>query len=185
MEGGEVYFSCNIFSGLKNDVWYFWCTLYHLISDTLFSVHSNFSACCILLFYDNAVSIGAQRKGWLRRLFLGSNPWYFDFWVFDHTKSTAHFHFCFCLKYFSRYLVNDLSIFLSVLKINWIEKFSRGGWSGLGMVPVGIHPTSIGILNGHPTEIPPDKMLGGVVQNCHTCHWNIHWTMKIQMDIEG
>ena len=129
-------------------------------------MHSNFSACCILLFYDNAVSIGAQRKGWLRRLFLGSNPWYFDFWVFDHTKSTAHFHFCFCLKYFSRYLVNDLSIFLSVLKINWIEKFLRGGWSGFGMVPVGINPTSIGILNGHPTEIPPDKMLGGVVQNC-------------------
>ena len=129
-------------------------------------MHSNFSACCILLFYDNAVSIGAQRKVWLRRLFLGSNPWYFDFWVFDHTKSTAHFHFCFCLKYFSRYLVNDLSIFLSVLKINWIEKFLRGGWSGFGMVPVGIHPTSIGILNVHPTKIPPDKILGGVVQNC-------------------
>ena len=34
------------------------------------------------------------------------------------------------------------------------------------MLQVGIHPTSIGILNGHPTEIPPDKMLGGVVQNC-------------------
>ena len=42
----------------------------------------------------------------------------------------------------------------------------RGGWSGFGMATVGMDPTSITILNGHPTKIPPDKILGGVVQNC-------------------
>ena len=34
------------------------------------------------------------------------------------------------------------------------------------MATVGIHPTSIEVLNSHPTKIPPDKTLGGVVQNC-------------------
>ena len=35
----------------------------------------------------------------------------------------------------------------------------RGGWSGFGMVTVGIHPTDFEL---NPTKIPP----GGVVQNC-------------------
>ena len=35
----------------------------------------------------------------------------------------------------------------------------RGGWSGFGMVTVGIHPTDFEL---NPTKIPP----GGVVKNC-------------------
>ena len=35
----------------------------------------------------------------------------------------------------------------------------EGGWSGIGMVTVGIHPTDLEL---DPTKIPP----GGVVQNC-------------------
>ena len=39
----------------------------------------------------------------------------------------------------------------------------RGGWSGFGMVTVGIHPTDFEL---NPTKIPP----GGVVQNCLVLH---------------
>ena len=34
------------------------------------------------------------------------------------------------------------------------------------MATVGIDPTNFGILNGHPTKIPPGEILGGVVKNC-------------------
>ena len=57
-------------------------------------------------------------------------------------------------------------IFFLVLKINEVKEITRGGWLGFGMVTVGIDPTSITILNGHPTKIPPDQILGGVVKNC-------------------
>ena len=39
------------------------------------------------------------------------------------------------------------------------QKILRGGWSGIGMATVGIHPTDLEL---DPTKIPP----GGVVQNC-------------------
>ena len=42
----------------------------------------------------------------------------------------------------------------------------KRGWSGIGMATVGIDPTNFGILNGHPTKIPPGEILGGVVKNC-------------------
>ena len=34
------------------------------------------------------------------------------------------------------------------------------------MATVGIDPNTFEVLNGHPNEIPTDKILGGVVQNC-------------------
>ena len=34
------------------------------------------------------------------------------------------------------------------------------------MATVGIDPTNFGILNDHPTKIPPGELLGGVVKNC-------------------
>ena len=48
------------------------------------------------------------------------------------------------------------------------KKIARGGWSGFGMVTVGIDPNTFEVLNGHPNKIPTDKILGGVVQNCPT-----------------
>ena len=39
------------------------------------------------------------------------------------------------------------------------SKSLEGGWSGIGMATVGIHPTDLEL---DPTKIPP----GGVVQNC-------------------
>ena len=35
------------------------------------------------------------------------------------------------------------------------------------MATVGIDPNTFEVLNGHPNKIPTDKILGGVVQNCH------------------
>ena len=87
-------------------------------------------------------------------------------WFFIPPKSCLTFTFVIVLNIFGRYLENELTSFLSVLQINWVNKILRGGWSGFGMVTVGMDPTSITILNGHPTKIPPDKILGGVVQNC-------------------
>ena len=49
-----------------------------------------------------------------------------------------------------------------VQKINQVKEITRGGWSGFGMVTVGIDPTDFKL---NPTKIPP----GGVVQNCQ-CH---------------
>ena len=95
--------------------------------------------------------------------------WDLHSWFFISPKPFLTFTFVIVLNIFGRYLENELTSFLSVLQINWVNKILRGGWSGFGMVPVGIHPTSIGILNGHPTKIPPDKILGGVVQNCQSC----------------
>ena len=51
-----------------------------------------------------------------------------------------------------------------------MSKKREGGWSGIGMATVGINPTNFGILNGHPTKIPPGEILGGVVKNCLKCH---------------
>ena len=34
------------------------------------------------------------------------------------------------------------------------------------MATVGIDPNTFEVLNGHPTKIPTDEILGGVVQNC-------------------
>ena len=48
-----------------------------------------------------------------------------------------------------------------------MSKKREGGWSGIGMATVGIDPTNFGILNDHPTKIPPGELLGGVVKNCH------------------
>ena len=45
----------------------------------------------------------------------------------------------------------------------------RGGWSGFGMVIVGINPTSFEL---HPTTIPP----GGVVQNCLYKYVLVFWS---------
>ena len=59
-----------------------------------------------------------------------------------------------------------LHLFL-VLKINGVKKIARGGWPGFGMVTVGMDPNTFEVLNGHPNKIPTDKILGGVVQNCH------------------
>ena len=47
-----------------------------------------------------------------------------------------------------------------------MSKKREGGWSGIGMATVGIDPTNFGILNDHPTKIPPGELLGGVVKNC-------------------
>ena len=49
-----------------------------------------------------------------------------------------------------------------------MSKKREGGWSGIGMATVGIDPTNFGILNDHPTKIPPGELLGGVVKNCPT-----------------
>ena len=38
----------------------------------------------------------------------------------------------------------------------------EGGWSGIGMATVGIHPNDFDL---YPNKIPP----GRVVQNCHLC----------------
>ena len=65
--------------------------------------------------------------------------------------------------YFMLYLKNDPNNFILVLKLNYVKKISRGGWSGFGMETVGIHPNDFGVLNGHPNKIPTNEMLGGVV----------------------
>ena len=54
-----------------------------------------------------------------------------------------------------------------VQKINQVKKINRGGWTGFGTTTVGIDPNTFEVLNGHPNKIPTDKILGGVVQNCH------------------
>ena len=64
------------------------------------------------------------------------------------------------------YPENDPNNFILVLKLNYVQKISRGGWSGFGMVTVGIHPNDFGFLNGHPNKIPTNEMLGDVVKNC-------------------
>ena len=61
------------------------------------------------------------------------------------------------------YLKNDPKDFILVLKLNYVKKISRGGWLGIGMETVGIHPNDFGVLNGHPNKIQTNEMLGGVV----------------------
>ena len=58
----------------------------------------------------------------------------------------------------------NVHLFL-VQKINQVKKINRGGWTGFGMVTVGIDPNTFEVLNGHPTKIPTDRILGDVVQN--------------------
>ena len=67
---------------------------------------------------------------------------------------------------FMSYPENDPNNFILVLKLNYVQKISRGGWSGFGMETVGIHPNECGVLNGHPNKIPTNEMLGDVVKNC-------------------
>ena len=67
---------------------------------------------------------------------------------------------------FMSYLGNVPNNFILVLKLNYVKKISRGGWSGFGMETVGIHPNDFGVLNGHPNKIPTNEMLGDVVKNC-------------------
>ena len=87
---------------------------------------------------------------------------------------TQHFHFFNGWSWFewssqqnpNTYIFEvKLHLFL-VLKMNWVQKIARGGWSGFGMATVGIDPNTFEVLNGHPNKIPTDKILGGVVQNC-------------------
>ena len=59
----------------------------------------------------------------------------------------------------------NVHLFL-VQKINQVQKINRGGWTGFGTATVGIDPNTFEVLNGHPTKIPTDEILGGVVQNC-------------------
>ena len=59
----------------------------------------------------------------------------------------------------------NVHLFL-VQKINQVKKINRGGWTGFGTATVGIDPNTFEVLNGHPTKIPTDEILGGVVQNC-------------------
>ena len=70
-------------------------------------------------------------------------------------------------KHWWDYIRMSFQISFLVQKINQVKEITRGGWSGFGTETVGIDPTNIEFLNGHPTKIPPDKILGGVVQNCH------------------
>ena len=58
----------------------------------------------------------------------------------------------------------NVHLFL-VQKINEVPKINRGGWTGFGTATVGIDPNTFEVLNGHPTKIPTDEILGGVVQN--------------------
>ena len=51
------------------------------------------------------------------------------------------------------------------------QKILRGGWSGIGMATVGIHPTDLEL---DPTKIPP----GGVVQNCPSVFQTIYGDLK-------
>ena len=57
-------------------------------------------------------------------------------------------------------------ILFLVQKMKRVKQIGRGGWSGFVMVTVGIDPNTFEVLNGHPTKIPTDRILGGVVQNC-------------------
>ena len=50
---------------------------------------------------------------------------------------------------------------------NEASQTNSEGWFGFGMATVGIDPNTFEVLNGHPTKIPTDEILGGVVQNCH------------------
>ena len=61
----------------------------------------------------------------------------------------------------------NVHLFL-VQKMKRVKQIARGGWSGFGMVTVGIDPNTFEVLNGHPTKIPTDRILGGVVQNCQS-----------------
>ena len=117
--------------------------------------------------------------------------WDLHSWFSIPPKSCLTFSFVILLNSFGRYLENEVTSFLSVLQINWVNKTLRGGWSWFGMVTVGIDPTNIEFLNGHPTKIPPDKILGGVVQNCRSSHlsfvkyeWNfIHCSSYSNMSL--
>ena len=57
-------------------------------------------------------------------------------------------------------------ILFLVQKMKRVKQIARGSWSGFGKVTVGIDPNTFEVLNGHPTKIPTDEILGGVVQNC-------------------
>ena len=70
------------------------------------------------------------------------------------------------------YLENDPNNFILVLKLNYVKKITRGGWSGFGVETVGIHPNEFGILNAHPNKIPTHEILGDVVQNCHVWQYS-------------
>ena len=66
-------------------------------------------------------------------------------------------------------------ILFLVQKMMRVKQITRGGWSGLGMATVGIDPNTFEVLNGHPTKIPTDRILGDVVQNCPQCIMcNVH-----------
>ena len=62
-------------------------------------------------------------------------------------------------------------ILFLVQKMMQVKQITRGGWSGFGTATVGIDPNTFEVFNGHPNKIPTDKILGGVVQNCHYSEW--------------
>ena len=55
------------------------------------------------------------------------------------------------------------------------SKNLEGGWSGIGMATVGIHPTNLEL---DPTKIPP----GGVVQNCRMAVQGPGTTMRSHLE---
>ena len=59
----------------------------------------------------------------------------------------------------------NVHLFL-VQKLKRVQQIVRVGWLGFGMATVGIDPNTFEVLNGHPTKIPTDRILGDVVQNC-------------------
>ena len=71
------------------------------------------------------------------------------------------------------YLEKYPNDFLFGIEIVLCPKNLEGGWSGFGMVTVGIHPNNFGVWNGHPNKIPTNELLGDVVNNCRKLCNNI------------
>ena len=43
----------------------------------------------------------------------------------------------------------------------------EGGWSGIGMATVGIHPNDFDL---YPNKIPPGRVVQNCRKNCECCH---------------
>ena len=137
----RFYKFCSIITKKGPNYWY-WCIYAGLLWVKIVHMYA-FYVCKILV----------QRYGRVK-LLTNFKSAHYHYWVSSivYFRVSSNFHF-------------SLSIILCLVQKYWyVNKISRGGWSGFGKALVWIHPNYFVYLYSNPNKIQTNHMVGGVVQ---------------------